>query len=55
MPVRNVLVSNAGGDVKHYDATLALNIVAIAEATKFFLSSSIPDIENNCAKVCRER
>ena len=55
MPVGNVLISDAGSDVKHDDATLTLDIVAIAETTKLFLSSGIPDIEDNRAKIRGER
>ncbi|SRR6266576_5558434 len=51
MPVGNVFIGDAGRDVKHDDATLALDVVAIAETTKLFLAGSIPDIEYDCAKV----
>lgn len=51
MPVWNVLIGNARRDIKHDDAALALDVVAIAEATKFFLAGSIPDIEHNVAEV----
>lgn len=51
MPVGNVLIGDAGRDVKHDDATLALDVVAIAETTKLFLAGSIPNVENDCAKV----
>ena len=51
MPVGNVLIGDAGRDVKHYDATLALDVVAIAETTKLFLAGGIPDIEHDRAKV----
>jgi len=51
MPVGNVLIGDTGRDVKHNDATLALDVVAIAETTKLFLAGSIPDIEYDIAKV----
>lgn len=51
MPVGNVLIGDAGRDIKHDDATLTLDVVAIAETTKLFLAGSIPDIEYDCAKV----
>ncbi len=51
MPVGNVLVGDSGCDVEHDDTTLALDIVSIAETTKLLLSSSIPNIEADGAKV----
>ena len=51
MPVGNVLVGDTCRDVKHDDAALALDVIAITETTKFFLSSCIPDIEDDRAKV----
>jgi hypothetical protein len=51
MPVGNVLVGDARRDVKHYDTTLPLDVVAVAETTKLFLASGIPDIEHDRAKV----
>jgi len=54
MPVGDVLISDARRDVKHDDATLTLDVVAIAETTKLFLSGGIPDIEDDRAKVGRE-
>jgi hypothetical protein len=36
MPVPNILVSNARCDIKHYDITLSLNVVAIMEAATLF-------------------
>ena len=51
MPVGNVLIGDAGRDVKHDDATLALDVVAIAKTTKLFLTGSIPNVENDSAKI----
>lgn len=51
MPVGNVLVGNARCDVEHDDATLAVDIIAIAKATELLLTSSVPDIELNLAEV----
>lgn len=36
VPVRDVLVGDAGGDIKHDDGTLALNVVAVAEAAELW-------------------
>lgn len=54
MPVRHVLVCDTGCNVKHDDTTLALNIIAISEATEFLLAGGIPHVEADCAKVGRE-
>ncbi len=51
MPIGDVLVSDAGRDVKHDNATLALDVITIAEATELFLPSSIPDIKDDIAEV----
>jgi len=51
MPVRDVLVGNTGGHIKHDDAAISINVVAIPETAKLLLSSSIPDVELNLAKV----
>jgi len=51
MPVGNIFVGDAGGDVEHDNAALALDVVTIPETTKLFLSSSIPDVEADRAKV----
>jgi len=51
MPVWNVLISDAGGDVKHDDTALSVDVVAIAQATKLLLAGGVPDIKDDCAKV----
>ena len=51
MPIWDVLVGDARSDVEHDNAALTLNVVAIAEATKLFLTSGIPHIEADGAVV----
>ena len=51
MPVRNVLVGNTGGHIKHDDAAISVDVVAITKTAKLLLSSSIPDVELNLTKV----
>lgn len=46
MPVGNVLVGDAGGDIEHDDRALALDVVSIAQATKLLLSGGVPHIES---------
>jgi len=54
VPIRYVLVSDAGSDVEHDNAALALDVISIAETTKLFLSSCIPNIEADRAEICGE-
>jgi hypothetical protein len=51
MPVGDVLVGDTRGHVKHDDATLPVDVVSISQTTKLFLSSGIPHIEIDLAKV----
>jgi len=51
MPVGNVLVGDTRCDIKHDDTALALDIITISEATKFLLTSGIPYVKADCAKV----
>lgn len=55
MPVRHVLVRDSGCDIEHDDTTLALNIVSITEPAELLLSSSIPDVKYDGAKIGGER
>ena len=45
MPVGHVLVGDARCDVKHDDGALALDIVAITEATELLLTGCVPHVE----------
>ena len=45
MPVGNVFVGDAGGDVEHDNGALALNVISIAQSAEFLLTGSVPDIE----------
>jgi hypothetical protein len=51
MPVGNVFVGDAGSDIKHDDTTLALNVIPISKTAKLLLSSSVPYVEADRAKV----
>jgi len=51
VPVGDVLVCNAGGHVKHDDATLTLDVVSVSQPSEFLLTSSVPCVEANLAKV----
>jgi|SRR5580658_9866310 hypothetical protein len=54
VPIRHVFVGDSRCHIKHDDPTLALDVVPISEPTEFFLSGSIPDVETDGTKVCRE-
>ena len=45
VPVWDILVGHSGGNIKHDDATLPLDVVAVSETSKLFLSSCVPHIE----------
>jgi hypothetical protein len=51
VPVGDVLVRDAGGDIEHDDTALAVDVVAITKTTKLLLAGSIPDVELDLAKV----
>lgn len=54
MPVGNVLVGNAGGDIEHDDTALAVDVVTVTETTELLLTGGIPDVELDLAEVLRE-
>ena len=51
VPVGDVLVGDAGCDVEHDDATLAVDVVAVSQPTEFLLSCCVPDIKLDLAEV----
>ena len=51
VPVGHVLVGDARGDIEHDDTALALDVVAIAEATELLLAGGIPDVEADGTEV----
>lgn len=51
VPVGDVLVRDTGSHVEHDDTALPLDVVTITETTKLLLSSGIPHVETDCAKV----
>ncbi len=51
VPVGYVLVRNARCDIKHDDATLALDLVAIPQSTELLLPGGIPNVEADSAEV----
>mmetsp|Transcript_69404 Transcript_69404/g.195761 ORF Transcript_69404/g.195761 Transcript_69404/m.195761 type:complete len:253 (+) Transcript_69404:244-1002(+) len=54
MPVRDVLVGDARGDVEHDDRALALDVVPVAEAAELLLARRVPDVEGEGSAVRRE-
>lgn len=51
VPVGDVLVGNAGGDIEHDDTALAVDVITITETAKLLLTGGIPDIELNLTEV----
>ena len=51
MPVGYVLVGDTRSNIKHNNTALALDVIPVSETTKFLLTSGIPDVEADCAKV----
>lgn len=51
MPVGNVLVGDAGGNIEHDDTALAVDVVTVTETTELLLAGGIPDIELDLTKV----
>jgi len=51
VPVGDILVRYAGGDIEHDDAALAVDVVSIAETAKLLLTSSVPHIKLDLAEV----
>ncbi len=53
VPIWDVLVGDARGDVEHDDAALAVDVIAVAQAAEFFLAGGVPDVELDFAVVLR--
>lgn len=51
MPVGDVLVGNAGGDIEHDDTALAVDVVTVTETTELLLTGGIPNVELDLAEV----
>jgi len=51
VPVGNVFVCDARGDIEHDDGALPLNVVTIAETTELLLASCVPGVEANGTEV----
>ena len=51
MPVGDVLVGDTGGNIKHDDAALAVDVVTVTKTSELLLSCGIPDIELDVAQV----
>ena len=46
MPVGNIFVGYTGGNVKHDNGALALDVITISETSELFLASCVPNIES---------
>jgi hypothetical protein len=54
VPVGNVLVGDAGRDIEHDDAALAVDVVSIAKTTELLLAGSVPDVELDLTEVLQD-
>jgi len=54
VPVRNVLVGDAGGHIEHDDAALSIDIISISQSTELLLTCCIPHIELDLSQVRSE-
>lgn len=52
MPCRHVLVCEPRCDIKHDDSTLAVNVIAVTQASKLFLPGCVPAVEPQFATIC---
>lgn len=46
VPFGHVSVRVSVGEIKHDDSAVGVNIIAVSQFTEFFLSSCVPDVEN---------
>ena len=51
MPVGDVLVCDTRGNVKHDDTALSVDVVSITKTTELLLTSRVPHVELDLAKV----
>ena len=51
VPVGNVLIGNARGDVEHDDAGLAVDVVSVSKTTELLLACCVPDIKYDGTEV----
>jgi len=53
VPVGNILVGNARGNIEHNDATLSVDVVSVTKTSEFLLSCGVPDVELDITQVLR--
>jgi hypothetical protein len=51
MPIWDVLVGDTRCDVKHNDAALPVDVIAITETAELFLTGSVPDVKLNLTQI----
>ncbi len=54
MPVGDVLICDAGCDVKHDNTALTVDIVSITETSELLLPRGVPNIELDVAQVLQK-
>lgn len=51
VPVGDVLVGNSGGDIKHDDAALSVDVVPVSQTAKLLLTRSVPYVKLDLSEV----
>ena len=50
LPLGNIFVCYTGGNVKHDNSALALDVITISETSELFLASCVPDLQLRTAQ-----
>lgn len=54
VPVGDIFVGNATGNIKHDNGALTLNVITIPQASELFLTGRVPDVELNGSAIGKE-
>ena len=52
VPSRHIFICDTRCYIKHDYGTLALNVVAVTQATKFLLTGCVPYVESDWSAIC---
>ena len=47
VPLWHVLVGDSRADIEHDDTALSTNVVSVSQSSEFFLTSGVPNVEEN--------
>jgi hypothetical protein len=51
VPFIDISISVSGGEVKHDESTVSLDVVTLSQLSKFLLASSVPNVKGDLSKV----